>query len=73
MAAHGALRDLVRAREATKKDQLRARHRHGTRPLEERLNDDGTLAGSHLNLSDQPVHTDLLFEREIGQHEIMLP
>ena len=26
-AAHEALRDLVRAREATKKDQLRARHR----------------------------------------------
>jgi transposase len=26
-AAHEALRDLVRAREAAKKDQLRARHR----------------------------------------------
>ena len=41
-AAHEALRDLVRAREAAKKDQLRARHRlgkfllrHGRRPLEE--------------------------------------
>src|SRR2546426_3249330 len=38
-AAHEALRDLVRAREAAKKDQLRARHRlqkfllrHGRRP-----------------------------------------
>jgi len=38
-AAHEALRDLVRAREAAKQDQLRARHRlgkfllrHGTRP-----------------------------------------
>jgi transposase len=38
-AAHEALRDLVRAREAAKKDQLRARHRlgkfllrHGLRP-----------------------------------------
>jgi transposase len=28
-AAHEALRDLVRAREAAKKDQLRARHRSG--------------------------------------------
>jgi transposase len=40
-AAHEALRDLVRAREAAKKDQLRARHRlgkfllrHGQRPTE---------------------------------------
>lgn len=40
-AAHEALRDLVRAREAAKKDQLRARHRlgkfllrHGRRPPE---------------------------------------
>lgn len=40
-AAHEALRDLVRAREAAKKDQLRARHRlskfllrHGRRPAE---------------------------------------
>src|SRR5665213_3113594 len=39
-AAHEALRDLVRAREAAKKDQLRARHRlgkfllrHGQRPV----------------------------------------
>jgi transposase len=38
-AAHEALRDLIRAREAAKKDQLRARHRlgkflmrHGQRP-----------------------------------------
>jgi transposase len=38
-AAHEALRDLVRAREAAKRDQLRARHRlaqfllrHGRRP-----------------------------------------
>jgi transposase len=41
-AAHEALRDLVRAREAAKKDQLRARHRlgkfllrHGRRPPKE--------------------------------------
>lgn len=40
-AAHEALRDLVRAREAAKKDQLRARHRlgkfllrHGQRPID---------------------------------------
>jgi transposase len=40
-AAHEALRDLVRAREAAKRDQLRARHRlgkfllrHGRRPTE---------------------------------------
>lgn len=40
-ASHEALRDLVRAREAAKKDQLRARHRlgkyllrHGLRPAE---------------------------------------
>ena len=40
-AAHEALRDLVRAREAAKKDQLRARHRlgkfllrHGRRPTD---------------------------------------
>ncbi|HEY1753951.1 MAG TPA: transposase [Bryobacteraceae bacterium] len=40
-AAHEALRDLVRAREAAKKDQLRRRHRlgkfllrHGKRPTE---------------------------------------
>jgi transposase len=40
-AAHEALRDLVRAREAAKKDQLRDRHRlgkfllrHGRRPIE---------------------------------------
>src|ERR1700731_2221635 len=40
-AAHEALRDLVRAREAAKKDQLRARHRlgkfllrHGQRPAD---------------------------------------
>ncbi|MBI4458872.1 MAG: IS110 family transposase [Acidobacteria bacterium] len=40
-AAHEALRDLVRAREAAKKDQLRARHRlgkfllrHGRRPTQ---------------------------------------
>jgi len=40
-AAHEALRDLVRAREAAKADQLRARHRlskfllrHGRRPAE---------------------------------------
>jgi transposase len=40
-AAHEALRDLVRAREAAKQDQLRARHRlgkfllrHGKRPLQ---------------------------------------
>ena len=40
-AAHEALRDLVRAREAAKQDQLRHRHqlgkfllRHGKRPID---------------------------------------
>lgn len=32
-AAHEALRDLVRAREAANKDQLRAKHRLGKLPL----------------------------------------
>ena len=48
-AAHEALRDLVRAREAAKKDQLRARHRlgkfllrHGRRPP---TGDEGVDAG----------------------------
>ncbi len=43
-AAHEALRDLVRAREAAKKDQLRARHRlgkfllrHGRRPATKKM------------------------------------
>src|SRR6059036_3458051 len=61
-AAHEALRDLVRAREAAKRDQLRARHRlgkfllrHGRRPPE------GVKAwsGKHLEWVRREVH----FER----------
>ena len=51
-AAHEALRDLVRAREAAKADQLRARHRlgkfllrHGRRPSRPVRAWDGTLSG----------------------------
>src|SRR5712691_13104891 len=58
-AAHEALRDLVRAREAAKKDQLRAKHRlgkfllrHGRRPSI------AMTAGTvrHLTRSSQVVH-----------------
>src|SRR5256712_11942999 len=57
--AHEALRDLVRAREAAKSDQLRARHRlqkfllrHGRRPLQ------GIKAGTqkHLDWVRRGVH-----------------
>ena len=58
-AAHEALRDLVRAREAAKKDQLRARHRlgkfllrHGRRPPH---GDDGVDAASP-RVGEEAVH-----------------
>jgi len=58
-ASHEALRDLVRAREAAKKDQLRARHRlgkfllrHGRRPAE-RLT---PWTQRHLTWVKQAVH-----------------
>jgi transposase len=54
-AAHEALRDLVRAREAAKKDQLRARHRlgkfllrHGRRPAT-KIN---AWTQKHLNMGE---------------------
>jgi transposase len=60
--AHEALRDLVRAREAAKKDQLKARHRlgkfllrHGRRPKELRLGPNSIWNGS--------VHTCTLISR----------
>lgn len=60
-ASHEALRDLVRAREAAKKDQLRARHRlgkfllrHGRRPAE-RIT---AWTERHLTWIKQRVHFD---------------
>jgi Transposase len=50
-AAHEALRDLVRAREAAKKDQLRARHRLQRRMKQSRLRDSWSTSGpSHQHL-----------------------
>ena len=58
-AAHKALRDLVRAREAAKKDQLRARHRlgkfllrHGRRPPTKMT----AWTQRHLTWINQAVH-----------------
>lgn len=58
-AAHEALRDLVRCREAAKKDQLRARHRlgkfllrHGRRPPTKMT----AWTGRHLAWINQAVH-----------------
>ena len=58
-ASHEALRDLVRAREAAKKDQLRARHRlgkfllrHGRRPSERMT----PWTQRHLTWIKQAVH-----------------
>jgi transposase len=60
-ASHEALRDLVRAREAAKKDQLRARHRlgkfllrHGRRPAERMT----PWRERHLTWIRQRVHFD---------------
>jgi len=60
-ASHEALRDLVRAREAAKKDQLRARHRlgkfllrHGRRPAERMT----PWMERHLTWIRQSVHFD---------------
>ena len=50
-AAHEALRDLVRAREAAKKDQLRARHRLGKFLLRQgRRPPTGIKAGTRAHL-----------------------
>lgn len=60
-AAHEALRDLVRARLAAKRDQTRARHRlskfllrHGRRPK----NNIGAWTGAYLNWIKRDVHFD---------------
>jgi transposase len=62
-AAHEALRDLVRAREAAKKDQLRARHRlskfllrHGKRPP---AGVKPSWTGNYLLWVKQEVHFEL--------------
>ena len=52
-AAHEALRDLVRAREAAKKDQLRARHRLGKFLLRQ-----GRHRPSHLKMAWTRGHLD---------------
>jgi transposase len=59
-AAHEALRDLVRAREAAKKDQLRARNRlskfllrHGKRPP---AGVKSSWTGNYLLWVEQEVH-----------------
>jgi transposase len=60
-AAHEALRDLIRAREAAKKDQLRARHRlgkfllrHGRRPTEKMT----PWTAKHMDWIKRQVHFD---------------
>lgn len=60
-AAHEALRDLVRAREAARKDQMKARHRlgkfllrHGRRPPQ------GTKAWTHKNQIVTAIGRELL-------------
>lgn len=52
-AEHEALRDLVRAREAAKKDQLRARHRLGKFPLRH-----GLYRPAHLKTTWTAWHMD---------------
>src|SRR5438477_10940065 len=66
-AAHEALRDLVRAREAAKKDQLRARHRlgkfllrHGRRPPTAMT----PWTARHLVWVEQTVHFDQRAQEE---------
>jgi transposase len=61
-AAHEALRDLVRAREAAKKDQLRARHRlgkfllrHGKKPFDVRSWTDKFFKAVRNITFDQPA------------------
>jgi len=67
-AAHEALRDLVRAREAAKKDQLRARHRlqkfllrHGRRPPEKIR----AWTATHLAWVKQVVRFDAPAQQEV--------
>jgi len=58
-AAHEALRDLVRAREAAKKDQLRARHRLGKFLLRQGQRPPGAMKAwtqSHLTWVKSAVH-----------------
>jgi transposase len=59
-AAHEALRDLVRAREAAKKDQLKARHRLGKFLLRHGRRPDGIKAWTkqHLQWIKTHVHFD---------------
>jgi transposase len=59
-AAHEALRDLVRAREAAKKDQLKARHRLGKFLLRHGRRPDGIKAWtkSYLEWIKSKVHFD---------------
>ena len=72
-AAHEALRDLVRAREAAKKDQLKARHRlgkfllrHGRRPEKTMKNWTGTHL-AHPTNGIQTIHFD-----EYAQEQTLL-
>lgn len=62
-AAHEALRDLVRAREAAKRDQLRARHRLGKFLLRHGRQRPATIKSAwtnkHLEWIKQQVHFDL--------------
>ena len=59
-AAHEALRDLVRAREAAKKDQLKARHRLGKFLLRHGRRTEGMKAWTkkHLEWIKTNVHFD---------------
>src|SRR5205085_9849829 len=59
-AAHEALRDLVRAREAAKKDQLKARHRLGKFLLRHGRGPEGMKAwtNQHLEWISNRVHFD---------------
>src|SRR5712691_6236976 len=68
-AAHEALRDLVRAREAAKKDQLRARHRLGKFLLRH-----GRRRPAHLRMAWSACHIDWIravhFESPL--HQVVL-
>jgi transposase len=68
-AEHEALRDLVRAREAAKKDQLRARHRLGKFLLRQ-----GRQRPSHLRMPWTAGHIDWIrtLKFESAAHQIVL-
>jgi transposase len=68
-AAHEALRDLVRAREAAKKDQLRARHRLGKFLLRQ-----GRQRPAHLKMAWTAGHLDWIrsLTFEAVAHRIVL-